>query len=137
MSNFNKVILMGHLTKAPELRYSAAGTAIAKLSLAVNRKYRDAQETLHEETTFVDLTAFAELAESVSRYLRKGSPVFVEGRLRLERWETAEKEKRQKLSVVAERIQFLGRKATAEAPASTDKPSADAVPVGAAADSAE
>lgn len=109
MANFNKVILVGNLTRDPELRYTPKGTAIAKLGVAVNRTWISETGEKKEETTFVDVDVFGRTAENVGQYLRKGSPLLVEGRLRLDTWEDKQtNQKRSKLSVVAETIQFLG-----------------------------
>lgn len=109
MASFNKVILMGNLTRDPELRYTPKGTAIAKFGLAVNRKWRnDAGET-QEEVTFVDVDVFGRSAENVGQYLRKGRPALVEGRLKLDQWDDRSTgQKRSRLGVVAETVQFLG-----------------------------
>jgi single-strand DNA-binding protein len=111
MASFNKVILMGNLTRDPELRYTPKGTAIAKFGLAVNRKWRnDAGET-QEEVTFVDIDVFGRSAENVGQYLRKGSPALVEGRLKLDQWDDRNTgQKRSRLGVVAETVQFLGNR---------------------------
>jgi single-strand DNA-binding protein len=108
MANFNKVYLMGNLTRDPEIRTTPTGLKIAKFGLAVNRRYRTRDDEAREETTFVDLDAFGNQAEIIERYCRKGSPLFVEGRLRLDQWETSNGEKRSKLGVVVENFQFLG-----------------------------
>ena len=108
MANFNKVLLIGNLTRDPEVRTAPSGTKIAKFGLAVNRRYRTRDEETREETTFVDIDAFGTQAEIIERYCQKGSPLFVEGRLRLDQWETNAGEKRSKLSVVLENFQFLG-----------------------------
>lgn len=109
MASFNKVILMGNLTRDPELRYTPKGTAIAKLGLAVNRVWTTDTGEKKEDTLFVDVDVFGRTAENVSQYLRKGSPLFVEGRLRYDTWEDKQtNQKRSKLSVVGEVVQFLG-----------------------------
>jgi single-strand DNA-binding protein len=107
-ASFNKVILVGNLTRDPEVRTTPGGTKIAKLGLAVNRRYRtrDSDE-LKEEVTYVDIDAFNQQAELMERYCQKGSGLLVEGRLRLDQWETANGEKRNKLCVVMENFQFL------------------------------
>jgi single-strand DNA-binding protein len=107
-ASFNKVILVGNLTRDPEVRTTPGGTKIAKLGLAVNRRYRtrDSNE-LKEEVTYVDIDAFTQQAELMERYCQKGSALLVEGRLRLDQWETANGEKRNKLCVVMENFQFL------------------------------
>lgn len=108
MASFNKVILVGNLTRDPELRYTPKGTAVAKIGLAVNRTWRNEAGETKEEVTFVDVDVFGRTAENVGQYLRKGSPVLVEGRLRLDTWEDKQtNQKRSKLGVVAEIVQFL------------------------------
>ncbi|MDA0692329.1 MAG: single-stranded DNA-binding protein [Nitrospinae bacterium] len=108
MASFNKVLLMGNLTRDPELRYTASGAAVASFGLAVNRKYKAGDEW-KEEVCFVDITVWAKQAENCAEYLHKGSPVFVEGRLNYQSWESDTGQKRNKLEVVASTIQFLGR----------------------------
>lgn len=108
MANFNKVLLIGNLTRDPEVRSTNTGLKIAKFGLAVNRRYRTRDDEQREETTFVDIDAFGPQAEIIERYCQKGSPLFVEGRLRLDQWESNSGEKRSKLSVVLENFQFLG-----------------------------
>lgn len=108
MASFNKVILIGNLTRDPDLRTTQNGTAICELGLAVNRRWRDQAGRDQEETTFVDVTAWNRTAENCAQYLQKGAPVLVEGRLHLEQWEDRNGGgKRSKLSVVAEMVQFL------------------------------
>ena len=107
MANFNKVLLMGNLTRDPEVRTTPSGMKIAKLGMAVNRRFRTRDDETREETTFVDLDAFGNQAEIIERYCQKGSPLFVEGRLRLEQWETNAGEKRSKLTVVVENFQLM------------------------------
>ncbi|GJL79762.1 MAG: single-stranded DNA-binding protein [Nitrospinaceae bacterium] len=108
MASFNKVLLMGNLTRDPELRYTASGAAVASFGLAVNRKYKAGDEW-KEEVCFVDITVWAKQAENCAEYLHKGSPVFIEGRLNFQSWETDTGQKRNKLEVVANTVQFLGR----------------------------
>jgi single-strand DNA-binding protein len=108
MASFNKVLLMGNLTRDPELRYTSGGAAVASFGLAVNRKYKAGDEW-KEEVCFVDITVWAKQAENCAEYLHKGSPVFVEGRLNYQSWESDTGQKRNKLEVVANNIQFLGR----------------------------
>jgi single-strand DNA-binding protein len=109
MANFNKVILMGNLTRDPELRYTSKGTAIAKIGLAVNRVWTSESGEKREEATFVDVDVFGRTAENVGQYMRKGSPILIEGRLRLDQWDDKQTgQKRSKLGVVAETVQFLG-----------------------------
>src|SRR5258708_3809887 len=109
MANFNKVILAGNLTRDPELRYTPKGTAIAKIGLAINRVWRNEAGETKEEVTFVDVDAFGRTAENIGQYMHKGSPILVEGRLRLDQWEDKQtNQKRSKLGVVADNVQFLG-----------------------------
>jgi single-strand DNA-binding protein len=112
VANFNKVFLMGNLTRDPELRYSgggSGGTPICKFGLAVNRQWRNQAGESQEETCFIDLVVFGRQGETCNEYLSKGRPVFVEGRLSFSSWEDRETgAKRSKLEVVAERVQFLG-----------------------------
>ena len=110
MANLNKVFLIGNLTRQPELRYTPGGAAVSTLGIAVNRKFKDASGALKEEVTFVDVTVFAKQAENCAQYLQKGSPVFVEGRLHLGKWETPDGQSKSKLDVTAERVQFLSRR---------------------------
>ena len=109
MASFNKVILVGNLTRDPELRYTPKGTAIAKIGLAVNRVWRNEAGETKEEVTFVDVDVFGRTAENVGQYMRKGRPILVEGRLRLDQWDDKQTgQKRSRLGVVAETVQFLG-----------------------------
>jgi single-strand DNA-binding protein len=109
MASFNKVILMGNLTRDPELRYTPKGTAIAKVGLAVNRVWTNEAGEKKEEVTFVDVDIFGRTAENVGQYMRKGRPILVEGRLKLDQWDDKQSgQKRSRLGVVAETVQFLG-----------------------------
>jgi single-strand DNA-binding protein len=87
VANYNKVILIGNLTRDPELRFTAQGVAIAKITLAVNRTWRTEAGETKEEVTFVDVDAFRRQAETIAQYLKKGSPLMVEGRLKLDQWD--------------------------------------------------
>ena len=107
MANLNKVLLIGNLTADPELRYTPNGTAVADLRLAVNR-YSSRSEDKRDDTVFVDVVVWQKQAENCSQYLSKGRPVFIEGRLQLDTWESPQGEKRSKIRVVAENVQFLG-----------------------------
>src|SRR4030095_14779295 len=109
MANFNKVMLMGNLTRDPEVRYTTKGTAVAEIGLAVNRIYSSENNEKREETTFVDVTLWGRTAEVAGEYLKKGRPVFIEGRLQLDSWEDKQSgQKRSKLRVVAEGMQLIG-----------------------------
>jgi single-strand DNA-binding protein len=117
MPSLNKVFLIGRLTREPELTYSPKGTAIAALCLAINRVWTDEESRKHEEVIFVDVTLWARLAEIAENYLRKGSPVFIEGPLQLDTWEDKQTgQKRSRLRVVGENMQLLGSKEGAAAP---------------------
>jgi single-strand DNA-binding protein len=116
MASFNKVILVGNLTRDPELRYTPKGTAIAKVGLAVNRVWTSETGEKKEEVTFVDIDVFGRTAENLAQYMRKGSPILVEGRLRLDQWDDKQTgQKRSKLGVVGEIVQFLGSPRAGEA----------------------
>jgi single-strand DNA-binding protein len=108
MSNFNKVFLMGRLTRDPELRYTPQGTAVSDIGLAVNREYTHQSGERKKETVFVDVTLWKKQAEICCQYLRKGSPIFIEGRLSMDSWEGQDGQKRTKMRVVAENFQFIG-----------------------------
>lgn len=108
MASFNKVILLGNLTRDPETRVTATGNTICKLGMAVSRAYSTRDGERREETTFVDIDAFGKQAEVITKYMRKGRPLMVEGRLKLDQWETSDGQKRSKLGVVLENFQFVG-----------------------------
>ena len=109
MASFNKVVLVGNLTRDPELRYTPKGTAIAKIGIAVNRVWTNEAGEKKEEVTFVDVDVFGRTAENVGQYMRKGRPILIEGRLRLDQWDDKQTgQKKSKLGVVAETVQFLG-----------------------------
>ncbi|MSU32492.1 MAG: single-stranded DNA-binding protein [Pedosphaera sp.] len=109
MASFNKVILAGNLTRDPELRYTPKGTAIAKLALAMNRRWTGEDGQTKEEVTYVDIDAFGKQAETISQYLRKGGGLLLEGRLKLDQWDDKQTgQKRSRLGVVLEQFTFLG-----------------------------
>jgi single-strand DNA-binding protein len=109
MASYNKVLLMGNLTRDPEVRYTPKGTAIAAIGLAVNRRWTTESGEQKEEVTFVDVEVWGRQAETVGQYLSKGKPIFVEGRLKLDSWEDKESgQKKSKMKVVCERFQFIG-----------------------------
>ncbi len=108
MANFNKVFLMGNLTKDPELRYTPQGTAVVNLRLAVNRRFKNKNQELKEEVCFITAVVWNKQAETCNQYLHKGSPCFVEGRLQSRSWEDNTGQKRNVIEVRAERVQFLG-----------------------------
>jgi len=108
MTNLNKVFLLGNLTRDPELRYMPSGSPVANFGLATNRVYTGQDGQKKQDTTFVDIESFGKTAELCSQYLSKGRQVLIEGRLRYRAWEGSDGQKRNKLSVVAERVTFLG-----------------------------
>ncbi|HWH71681.1 MAG TPA: single-stranded DNA-binding protein [Candidatus Sulfotelmatobacter sp.] len=136
MASFNKVILIGNLTRDPELRYTPKGTAIAKIGLAVNRVWRNEAGESKEEVTFVDVDAFGRQAETIGQYLKKGRPIMIEGRLKLDQWDDKQTgQKRSRLGVVLENFQFLdsgnrgeagGTEAAPRRPAAAAPPAAHA-----------
>jgi single-strand DNA-binding protein len=109
MASFNKVMLLGNLTRDPEVKYTPKGSAVADIGLAVNRTYTTDGGEKREETTFVDVTMWGRQAEIAGEYLKKGRPLFVEGRLQLDTWDDKQTgQKRSKLRVVCENFQMLG-----------------------------
>ena len=123
MAGFNKVILLGNLTRNPELRYTPNGTPVASLGLAVSRRYKQGDE-LKEEVCFVDIVVFGKQAEHCGQYLSKGNGIIVDGRLQQRRWETEDGQKRSKHEVVAQTVTFMPKRQDggvgAEAPAHDD-----------------
>jgi single-strand DNA-binding protein len=109
MASFNKVLLLGNLTRDPEVRYTPKGSAVADLGIAVNRQYTLDNGEKREEVTFVDVTFWGRTAEVAGEYLKKGRPVFIEGRLQLDTWDDKQSgQKRSKLKVIGEMMQMLG-----------------------------
>ena len=107
-ASLNKALLIGNLTRNPDLKYTSSGTAVANFGLAINRTYTNSDGEKVEDVCFVDIVAWDRLAEVASEYLSKGRPAFIEGRLQYRSWETEDGGKRSKLEVVAQNIQFLG-----------------------------
>jgi single-strand DNA-binding protein len=141
MASFNKVILVGNLTRDPELRYTPKGTAIAKIGVAVNRVWTNEAGEKKEEVTFVDVDVFGRTAENVGQYMRKGRPILIEGRLRLDQWDDKQTgQKKSRLGVVAETVQFLGsasgggESSASEAPRRSAPPVAPSAPAAAASE---
>jgi single-strand DNA-binding protein len=130
MAGLNRVVLIGNLTDDPELRYTQNGVARTRFAIAINRRWKDREGALQEETTFVPIVVWGQQAENCANYLEKGRLVAVEGRLRIDSFETEEGERRKVIEVVAENVQFLGapggarREATAAGEQET--PSAEA-----------
>ncbi|MBI4710763.1 MAG: single-stranded DNA-binding protein [Nitrospirae bacterium] len=106
---FNKVILIGNLTKDPEVRYTPQGTSVCNFRIAVNRTYKQGDE-VKKEATFIDVVVFGKQADTCGQYLNKGGAVLVEGRLQERRWETEEGQQRSKFEVVAQSVRFLSKK---------------------------
>ena len=109
MANYNKVILAGNLTRAPELAYLPSNTPIVKFGLAINRKWTGQDGKKTEEVCFVDCVIYGKSAETLNQYVTKGSPLLVEGRLKLDTWQAKDGQKRSKHEVVVEKFQFLGK----------------------------
>ena len=108
MANFNKVILAGNLTRDPELRYTPKGTAVAQITLALNRKWKTETGEMREEVSFIDVDAFGRQAEVIGQYLKKGRPFLVEGRLKQDTWEDKNtKQKQSKVKVILESFSFI------------------------------
>ena len=132
MASYNKVILMGNLTRDPELKRTSTDMAVAQIGIAVNRKYKDREGNQKEETTFVDCEAWGKTAETMAKYLSKGRPVFVEGRLKLDQWQDKDGSNRSKLRVVIESFQFIdsrgGQSSTPPQETATTAPPSDDVP---------
>ena len=107
MAYLNKVLLIGNMTRDPELRYLQSGTAVCDFGVAVNRKWKDKGGEQKEEVLFVDVTAFGKQAETISEYLQKGRSIFVEGRLKMEEWTGQDGQKRSKMKLVLEQFGFM------------------------------
>lgn len=109
MASYNKVILLGNLTRDPETRYTPQGTAVSGFGLGVNRRFKDKEGKLQEETTFVDIEAWGQTAENCGKYLKKGDGVLVDGRLKQDKWEK-DGQSRTKMKVVAGVVQFMPKR---------------------------
>ncbi|MHC4758305.1 MAG: single-stranded DNA-binding protein [Planctomycetota bacterium] len=136
MANFNKVLLMGNLTREPQLTYLPSQTAVVDFGLATNRKWKSQDGSQREETCFIDCRAFGRTAENINKYLSKGRPVFLEGRLTFDSWTAQDGTKRSRHRVTVENFQFLpgggtavndaGRQDAMQAPDSAQTPAAEA-----------
>jgi len=111
MTSFNKVILLGNLTRDPEVRYTPNGSAVASFAIAVNRKYKQGEET-KEEVSYIDIVVFGKQAESCGQYINKGDSVLIDGRLQQRRWETEDGQKRNKVEVVAQSVNFMPKRSS-------------------------
>ena len=109
MANYNKVILVGNLTRDPQLRYLPSQTPVCEFGLAVNRRWRSQDGEQREDTCFIDCQVFGKQAETFNQYMKKGQPVLVEGRLQLDRWESQDGQKRSKHRIFVQSFQFLGQ----------------------------
>lgn len=146
MASYNRVILLGNLTRDPEVRYTPQGTAVCDVGIAVNERRKNAAGEWVDEVVYVDVTLWGRTAEVAGEYLTKGSPLLIEGRLRLDTWESQDGQKRSRLRVVGERMQMLGSRGSGEgatgggtrqrrpaasgggSPAADDMPAADIPP---------
>lgn len=117
MPNYNRVILMGNLTRDPELRYTPSGQAVADFRMAINRRVKTPDGENRDSVTFVDVTAWGRQAETINEYFTKGRTIFVEGRLQLDEWTSQDGQRRSKLRVVLENFQFIGPRAAGRGPA--------------------
>ena len=128
MASYNKVLIMGNLTRDPELKQTPNNQSVAQIGIAMNRKFKDREGNMREETTFVDCEAWGRTAEVMAQYLSKGKPVFVDGRLKLDQWQDKDGNNRSKLRVVIENFQFIdskgGQSSTPPAAAAAAAPSA-------------
>ena len=122
MTGFNRVMLMGNVTRDPQLKYLPSQTPVTEFGLAVNRRFKSAQGEEREEVAFIEITAFGKQAETLHQYCHKGKPLFVEGRLKFDQWDDKESgQKRSKLSVILESFQFIGGKENSDAPSEKKK----------------
>ncbi len=132
MPSYNKVLLMGNLTRDPQLKQTPNNMSVAEIGLACNRKFKSKEGEMREEVTYVDCEAWGRTAETMAKYLTKGKPVFVEGRLKLDQWQDKDGNNRSKLRVVIESFQFIdsrgGQSSTPPEAAATTAPPSDDVP---------
>ncbi len=124
MVSYNKIILIGNLTKDPEIRYTPSGTPVANFRLAVNHKYKQGDD-LKEEVCYIDIVVFGKQAENCGQYLNKGQSVLVDGRLQERRWESDEGQKRSKHEVVAQAVRFMPKRGDAAAPSGKSESAPD------------
>ena len=123
MISFNKVILMGNLTRDPEVRFTPSGTPVANFRIAVNHRYKQGGE-MRDDVCYIDIVVFGKQAETCGQYLNKGNGVIIDGRLQERRWETEEGQKRSKYEVVAQQVKFLSKRQTVPGSSGDDTPSA-------------
>ncbi len=130
MASYNRVILMGNLTRDPQLRYLPSGMAVCEFGLAASRRFRDKDGNQKEEVCFVDVSAWGRQAETINQYMTKGKPILIEGRLKYDQWTGQDGQKRSRLSVVAENFQFVGPRAEGPVGLSGERTSAAGAPAG-------
>jgi len=123
MASFNRVIMMGHLTRDPQLSYLPSQTPVVEFGLASNRRWRSKEGEQREETCFIDCQAFGRMAENISKYCKKGRPLLIEGRLSFNQWETPEGAKRSKHRIHVDNFTFVDTKAEAESSEFSSSPS--------------
>lgn len=136
MATYNKVLIMGNLTRDPELKQTPSNQSVAQIGLALNRKFKDREGNMREEVTYVDCEAWGRTAEVMAQYLSKGKPVFIEGRLKLDQWQDKDGNNRSKMKVVIESFQFIDSKGgqssqpptNATSPAPQTAPPTDDIP---------
>ncbi len=129
MANLNKVMLIGNLTRDPEVKYTPKGTAVTEIGMAINRQFTLDSGEKREEVTFVDVTLWGRQAEIAAEYLKKGRPVYIEGRLQLDSWDDKQSgQKRSKLKVIAEGLQLLGSRGTGDAGPEESRPKTGSSP---------
>lgn len=114
MPSFNKVIMMGHITRDPQMKYLPSQTALTEFGIAMNRKFKGGNGELREEVCFVDCAAFGKTGEIINQYCHKGNAIFIDGRLKFDSWDDKNGGKRSKLSVIVDNVQFLGGKPDGE-----------------------
>jgi single-strand DNA-binding protein len=130
MANYNRIILMGNLTRDPQLKYLPNNTAVCEFGMAVNRNWRDRDGNQREEVCFVDLSAFGRPGEVINQYMSKGQPILVEGRLKYDTWTGQDGQKRSKHSIVVENFQFVGARAGGPGGGGPDRGAAGGSPAG-------
>ncbi|MAI66635.1 MAG: single-stranded DNA-binding protein [Phycisphaerae bacterium] len=130
MATYNKVLIMGNLTRDPELKQTPNNQSVAQIGLALNRKFKDREGNMREEVTYVECEAWGRTAEVMSQYLSKGKPVFIEGRLKLDQWQDKDGNNRSKMKVVIESFQFIDSKGgqSSQPPANTTNPAPQTAP---------
>ena len=137
MASYNRIVLVGNLTRDPQLSYTPSNTAVCKFGLATNHRFKDRDGNMRDEVCFVDCTVFGRGAETFNQYMGKGRSILVEGRLKLDQWTTPEGDKRSKHEVIVENFTFLGGGRGGEGGDSERRPQAGSAPVRSAAGSGD